>query len=55
MDEERKKGKAEESIPLGKRTGRDGLSPEAQPAEFTDELRFNRFEPPPELEEKKKE
>ena len=30
-----------------KRTGREGIDPESQPAEFTDDMRVNRFTPPP--------
>jgi hypothetical protein len=45
MDEKRDRN--EETTPQAKRTGRDGLSPEEQPAEFNDDLRFNRFERPP--------
>ena len=36
-----------EAIPEAKRTGREGIDPESQPAEFTDEFRVNRFTPPP--------
>jgi hypothetical protein len=36
-----------ETIPQAKRTGRDGVDPESQPAEFADEMRVNRFTPPP--------
>lgn len=54
MDEDRKSRDREETRPMAKRSGRDGLSPESQPAEFADDLRTNRFEPPPEPEEKQK-
>ena len=41
------------SIPMGKRSGRDGVRPESQPGEFADDMRTNRFEPPPPPKEKR--
>ena len=38
------------TVPKAKRTGRHGTDPQSQPAEFTDEMRVNRFTPPPEPE-----
>lgn len=35
------------TIPHGKRTARDGGAPESQPGEFADDVRVNRFTPPP--------
>jgi hypothetical protein len=40
IENERKDGEA-------KRTGREGADPESQPGEFADDMRFNRFTPPP--------
>lgn len=54
MNEDHSRKERDESLPRGKRSGRDGLSPESQPAEFADDLRTNRFEPPPEPHEEKK-
>jgi hypothetical protein len=39
-----------ESEPQGKRSGRDGISRQQEPSEFADDMRVNRFEPPPEPE-----
>jgi hypothetical protein len=36
-----------ENEPEAKRTGRDGVDPESLPGEFVDEMRANRFTPPP--------
>jgi hypothetical protein len=33
----------DETIPLGKRTGREGTSPGVQPGEFADDIEPNRF------------
>ena len=43
--------KKEETIPRAKRTGRDSSQPREQPGEFADEMRVNRFTPPPEPKE----
>lgn len=38
----------EETIPKAKRTGREGVDPESLPGEYADDMRVNRFTPPPE-------
>ena len=40
IEEEQRDGEA-------KRTGREGTDPESQPGEFSDDMRVNRFTPPP--------
>ncbi|HUP63698.1 MAG TPA: hypothetical protein VM557_00255 [Thermoanaerobaculia bacterium] len=47
MKNEETKRPDEATEPRAKRTGREGVSPESQPAEFADDLRTNRFTPPP--------
>ena len=37
----------DETIPMAKRTGRQNPDPHSQPGEFADEMRVNRFTPPP--------
>jgi hypothetical protein len=39
--------------PQAKRTGRDSADARNQPAEFADDLRTNRFTPPPDVDEEK--
>ncbi len=39
------------TIPEGKRTGRERPDPTNEPAEFADDMRVNRFTPPPDPEE----
>lgn len=34
-------------IPAAKRTEREGPDPQSEPGEFADDMRVNRFEPPP--------
>lgn len=36
--------------PQAKRTGREAPDPKSEPAEFADDMRVNRFTPPPEPE-----
>lgn len=38
--------------PEAKRTGREGVDPKNEPAEFADDMRVNRFTPPPEPHER---
>lgn len=40
------------TLPEAKRTGREAPDPTHQPAEFADDMRVNRFTPPPDPEEK---
>lgn len=37
----------EDTIPEGKREGRGRPDPQNEPAEFADDMRVNRFTPPP--------
>ncbi|HUP47826.1 MAG TPA: hypothetical protein VNA04_03450 [Thermoanaerobaculia bacterium] len=41
-----------DTIPEAKRTGRERPDPHSQPGEFADEMRVNRFTPPPAPSEK---
>lgn len=43
------------SVPEAKRTGREAPDPHSMPGEFRDDLRVNRFEPPPEPKSGEKE
>ena len=43
---------ADETTFEAKRRGRDGVDPETLPGEFLDEMRMNRFTPPPDPQEK---
>ncbi|HEU4522169.1 MAG TPA: hypothetical protein VFT12_09215 [Thermoanaerobaculia bacterium] len=36
-----------DTIPQAKRSGRENPDPQSQPGEFADEMRTNRFTPPP--------
>jgi hypothetical protein len=53
MSEDRdQRDRDDETLPLAKRDGRDSSRPREQPGEFTDEMRVNRFTPPPDPKEK---
>jgi hypothetical protein len=41
----------EETFPAAKRDGREGVDPHTEPGEFADDMRTNRFTPPPEPKE----
>ena len=47
MADEKDRSERDQTIPEAKRRGRDGVDPESQPGEFSDEMRVNRFTPPP--------
>ena len=44
----------DEADAQAKRTGRESTNPRNQPAEFADDMRTNRFTPPPEPGEKER-
>jgi hypothetical protein len=48
MSDEQSRARNEETLPNAKRTGREGVDPEALPAEYADDMRVNRFTPPSE-------
>jgi hypothetical protein len=37
----------DDTIPEAKRSEREGVDPKSQPGEFADDMRVNRFTPPP--------
>ncbi len=47
MAEERVRKERDASIPQAKRRDRERENPENEPGEFADDMRVNRFEPPP--------
>lgn len=47
MPDDREKRARDVSLPQAKRTDRERANPENQPGEYADDMRVNRFTPPP--------
>ena len=47
MPENRERDERDVTIPQAKRSDRERPEPENEPGEFTDDMRVNRFTPPP--------
>ena len=47
MPDDRKRSDRDVSLPQAKRRDREGPDPKNQPEEYADDMRVNRFTPPP--------